>query len=304
MPLDVRRPPSFRGVPKNLRARFDAAASRTARRRLFVTAGRAVLWTVLAFVALRGVTSIVGDQDAPASTHAGAPGAANNWPDDEARAFALRFARAYLTRSRRYPESGQRTVAAMTAPTLRDTLAVSMPRGSQPQAVAEASVARVVDLGRARSLVTVACVVLGRSSSTRYLAVPVARDRSGALIVFDLPSFTSPPRSAGDVREPQGELLDGADAIAVEPLVRRFLTAYLAGDTEQLPFVMAPGAVPPAPLGQEYQLVELDRVERLDRERVTAVVRVREAGSRAVYALRYRLRLARADRWLVRGVEG
>ena len=67
---------------------------------------------------------------------------------------------------------------------------------------------------------------------------------------------------------------------------------------------MARDAVLPAPLGVRYRLVDLERVERLDHGRVTAVARVREIESRVVYTLRYRLRLKRTDRWLVLGVEG
>ena len=58
------------------------------------------------------------------------------------------------------------------------------------------------------------------------------------------------------------------------------------------------------PLGVRYRLVDLERVERLDHGRVTAVARVREIESRVVYTLRYRLRLKRTDRWLALGVEG
>jgi len=301
VPFDLRRPPSGRGAPAYLDS-LDAAAARMARRRLAVAAGRAVLWTVLAFVALRGVTDLLGNEDVPARVVAA--GAAPAWPDDEAQAFALRFARAYLSRSRRYPGVERQTVAAMAAPELRDALTVSVPSRVRPQAVPEVSVARVVGLDRDRALVTVACTVLGRSISTRYLAVPVARDAAGGLIVFDLPSFTSPPRPANAPRLAQREPLEGSEADAVNALVRRFLAAYLAGDREQLPFVMARDAVPPAPLGERYQLVDLERVQRLDHARVTAVARVRESESRAVYTLRYRLRLKRTDRWLVLGVEG
>ena len=295
MPFDLRRPSSRRG-DASLHTRLDLAASRLARRRLVVAAARAALWTVLAFVALRGIGDILGETGAPSAAGAGVSGAATGWPDDEARAFAVRFARAYLTRSRRYPGSERQTVAAMTAPELRETLALSVPARARPQAVAQASIARVAQLDTGRALVTVACVVLGRSVSTRYLAVPVARDRSGALVVFDLPSFTSPPATAARVSAATAEPLEGADADSVEVLVQRFLTAYLAGQREQLPFFMVPGVAPPAPLGQTYRLLEFERVERLDRGRVAAVVRVRERRSSAVYALRYRLRLAHRER--------
>jgi Conjugative transposon protein TcpC len=303
VPFDLRRPSSRRG-DTSLHARLDLAASRLARRRLCVAAGRAVLWTVLAFVALHGIRDILDEGGAPARAGASVSSGPVGWPDDEARAFAVRFARAYLTRSRRYPGSERQAVAAMTAPELRDALAVSVPRRARAQAVAQASVARVARLDANRALVTVACVVLGRSVSTRYLAVPVARDRSGALVVFDLPSFTSPPATAARASAVKAEPLEGADAGSVEALVQRFLTAYLAGQREQLPFFMVPGVAPPAPLGQTYRLLELERVEHLDRGRVAAVVRVRAGDSSPVYALRYRLRLAHRDRWLVQTVEG
>jgi hypothetical protein len=255
---------------------------------------------VLAFVAVRGVSDILGGSDGQAVARSGAVDTRSVWPDDEARAFATRFARAYLTHSRRYPGSEQRIVASMSAPALRDTVAIERPR---TQAVADTSVARVARLGADRALVTVACVVLGRSVSTRYLAVPVARDSAGGLVVFDLPSLASPPPGA-NVAPPEGEPLSGADAEQIEALLRRFLAAYLGGDREQLSYFMAPAAKLPVPLGGGYELIELERVERLGSRRVIAVARVHDRSSGAVYTLRYRIALARGDRWLVRGIEG
>ena len=58
--------------------------------------GRVVLWCVLVVVLLRGVADIFGaDETAPPARGSVAAPAA--WPDDEARAFAVDFGRAYLS---------------------------------------------------------------------------------------------------------------------------------------------------------------------------------------------------------------
>jgi hypothetical protein len=80
----------------------------------------------------------------------------------------------------------------------------------------------------------------------------------------------------------------------------------LAGDTRALAYFV-PAGRPMAALGRRHELVDVvslapSRPERGPARDVLATVRARDGASRAVYALRYRLRLVRGDRWLVADV--
>jgi hypothetical protein len=148
-------------------------------------AGRFALWVAVGIVLVRGVGAILSDPAGRATGHGGEVVAA--FPDDEARAFAVRFVGAYLG-----PSPGAQ-VAPFLADDLRSRGAV-VPARDQGAEVVGAAVARVASLGGARALVTVAAV--RRDGSSRYVTVPVARDRRGGLIVSALPSFSPPPARA------------------------------------------------------------------------------------------------------------
>jgi hypothetical protein len=153
--------------------------------------------------------------------------------------------------------------------------------------------------------VTVAAAVVGREVSTRYLTVPVARDADGGLTVYDLPSFSAPP-ARGRVESVEVEPLSGVQGAEVQDVLARFFRAFLAGRSADLEYFV-PAGVRISALAQRYELAGLDSVEQVGssvgRTRsVLATVRARDAQSRAVYALRYRVRLVRRDRWYVAAV--
>ena len=259
------------------------------------TTGRVALWIAVAVVLVRGLGAIVSD---PAGTPAGrgAQIAAVRFPDDEARAFAVRFVSAYL-------DGGG--VARFLADGLSDRAAVVPPRGPGAR-VAWATVAREASLGGARALVTVAA--LRRDGTSRYVTVPVARDERGGLVVSGLPSFSAPPPRAsvdGDDVEP----LAGAGAQAITELAERFLREYVAGaDRAALAYLLLPG-VEVAPLPAGLRLVSVDALDQTTattgrRRSVIASVRVRESRSGAVYPLAYQLEVERRDRWYVAAVAG
>jgi hypothetical protein len=93
-------------------------------------------------------------------------------------------------------------------------------------------------------------------------------------------------------------VLDGASPMS------RFLRAYLAGDAGGLTYLVPPGTRVGAATGG-FELVELGSVaaagtrESTSRLLVLATVHARDVESRAVYALRFRVRLLRRDRWCV-----
>jgi len=282
----------------------------SARRGLWQPIARTLLWAILLFVAVRGAADILARDERAAPAARGAAPAVASWPSEEARAFAIRFARAYLTYSPRHPEYHDQAIEPMLAADLRANAAISVPEDGPTQTVDQAAVARTQRLDGNRALVTVACVVFGNTVTTRYLTVPVARDGRGGLAVFDYPSFTSPPPPASLPADAKGdeESLTGPDAEPIESLLRRFFPVYLSGRGDQLSYFVATGAQVPQ-LDQSYEVVDLVSVAQEGeqggpRRRVLAVVRARDHETGAVYTLRYRLELERSDRWLVKEIAG
>jgi hypothetical protein len=253
--------------------------------------GRLLLWCALGLVLLRGVADLLSTEPtAPPAPAAAAPAA---WPDDEARAFAIDFARAYL---------GSAALEDFAAPELLASLPPELPDDAKPQTVRAAAVAGTASLDDRHALVTVAATL---EDGTRYVAVPVGRDEAGALTVYDLPSFDAPPAQAS-LPATQGEPLTGAEGTQIEDVVERFLSAFLAGEAEELDYLAPTGAQLGA-LEQEHELIGMVSVVQVgtataDAREVLASVRAREVETGAVYALRYRLELVREDRWYVAAV--
>jgi hypothetical protein len=268
------------------------------------SAGRLVLWCVLALLLVRGASDVLAGERPPPPVP-GARGTAVSWPDDEARAFAVDFARAYLSYSPRQPDRYARGVLPFVSADVAGSVVPRFARSDSRQFVQSAVVARTSASGDERALVTVAATVVGRDVSTRYLTVPVARDPGGGLTVYDPPSFSAPP-ARGRVQRAELEPVSGAEGAEVQDVLARFFRAFLAGRSADLEYFV-PAGVRIGALAQRYELAGLDSVEQIGssagRTRsVLASVRARDAQSRAVYPLRYRVRLVRRDRWYVAAV--
>ena len=262
---------------------------------LLARLGRALLWFMVAVLLIRGAADVF-ERDAPAAAGQESSARGVAWPDDEARAFAVEFARVYLSYSPAKPELYADAVRAMVAPELADTVAPQLDENAPGRVVGAATVARTVRLDGRHALITVA------AGGGRYLTVPVARDAAGGLAVYDLPSFAPPP-TRGAVAAASLEALSGAEQAEIRDVLERFFRAFLAGDTRALAYY-APAGVPISALARRHEFIDLVSLARTAAGRgrsrqVLATVRVRDAGSTAVYALRYRLRLVRGDRWLV-----
>jgi Conjugative transposon protein TcpC len=292
-------------VTRLRRAPRERSVSRGTRAGLLKALGRVLLWCVVVLLLLRGANDLLAvEEPAPAARESRAPQVAV--PDDEVRAFAVEFARAYLGWSPRQPGSYARGLEAFAAPELSGSLVPELPERASPQEVGAISVARTAPLDAGQVLVTVAARVSSSDrESTRYLAVPVARDGRGGLVVYDLPSFVAPP-SLGRVPAPQLEPLTGGERAQVEDVLERFFRPYLAGRSEELEYLV-PAGVRIGALAERHQLVGLVSVAlarpAVGRTReVVATVRARDLETRAVYPLRYRVRLVRGDRWYVAAV--
>jgi len=263
-----------------------------------------VLWAALGLIFLRGLGAVAaGPHKATAPATRGAMAAGEVSPD--AQAFAVRFAREYLAWRAGDPARHDRAVGSFFSSDLRDRAATGLPRRGPGQMVAQATVARSMDLGSGRALVTVASELAG--GRTVYLTVPVACDSRRGLDVFALPALTAPPPQ-GSASAIVSDPLTGADAGEIRALVQRFFPAYISGgDPSGLAYLVAPGTVIAAmPTG--LALGSVDQVGQLgrggSRMTVQADVHVRDKATRASYALAYRLQLRHTDRWYVTGVEG
>ena len=263
--------------------------------------GRAVLWLLVLVLLLRGLASVM-EPRRPATVAAAPKPAAAVWVDDGVRAFAADFARAYLTFDPKDAEASATAIRAFVTPELATSVVPEYGEDAARRAVGSVSVARVTVLDSSHALVTVAAAATG---GTRYVAVPVARDSRGGLVVSDLPSLAAPP-ARGSVTPALTESLPVSERAPIEDVVSRFLRAYLAGDAGGLSFYV-PAGVRIGALGQRHELVDVTSLvltaPAQGRARaVLATVRAKDAATGASYGLRYRLRLVREDRWLVAAV--
>lgn len=259
--------------------------------------GRVVLWLLVVVLLLRGLASLFAADPRPTVAKS-APRAVAVWPDDEARAFAADFARAYLSYSPGEPQSLERFVT----PELASSIAPDFGNGDKRQAVGMVSVARTARLDGSHAFVTVAAAVNGE---TRFLAVPVARDSRGGLVVSDPPSLVGSP-ARGVVDTPTLEPVAADERAAIEDVLTRFLRSFLAGDSSALEYLV-PAGVRIGALAQKYKLLGVTSLAlaapaKGKAREVWASVRARDAGTHAIYGLRYRLRLVREDRWYVAAV--
>lgn len=141
--------------------------------------GRVTLWCVVALLLVRGAGDVMAGAEGPVST---APRVvAPVWPDDEARAFAVDFARAYLTFAQRDPRSYARAVHRLVSPELADSVLPRFARRST-QRLQDAVVARVQRIDARHALVTVGHPLLvipprrpAHAEAAHHLLTPSAR---------------------------------------------------------------------------------------------------------------------------------
>lgn len=253
--------------------------------------GRVAIWTVIALLLLRGALA------GPSGETSARPYDSERALDPGAAAFAVRFARTYIT---------DPSPSAL-APFLAEGARVGTGRPPAPGwEVAQAEVSETEQLGEGRALLTVACEL--RDARTLYLAVPIVRSKAGGVAALGAPSIVAAPGPAGaDPERPQP--VPGADAGAIQALVEKFLPAYVAADeSSDLAYFLAPGAAV-QPLGGGLDFASISAVAQLGsgegpRREVLAAARLTDPASGATYPLAYRLELVRGARWYVRGVEG
>jgi hypothetical protein len=260
--------------------------------------GRGAVWVTIGLLLVKGVGSVAESHPTPtAAAPAEGPSA-----DEATDAFAVRFARAYLTDPTAealapYLAEGAR-IGTGLAPKVKTSL------------VAQAEVSGTEERSGGEAVLTVACEL--RDSRTLYLAVPIVRSEAGEVAALGAPWFVAGPGGAVGVESKRPQLLAGSDGPEIESLVSKFLPTYLASaEASDLSYFLLPGAVV-QPLAGQVSLKSLSTITQLGdgegpRRTVLAAVRVADPVGGATYPLVYRLSVERTghdDRWYVTAVEG
>jgi hypothetical protein len=255
--------------------------------------GRGAIWTVLALLLLRGALA------GPSPQAPGEPSRSPSTAGQSSSAFAIRFARAYLS------DPSPRALAPFLAEGARVGTG-RPPADAEP--VAQAEVTESEQLGDGRAVLTVACEL--RDSRTLYLAVPIVRAPAGEVAALGAPSIVAAPGPAGVDSNEHPQPVAGLDAGAIQALVAKFLPDYLAaGDAGSLSYFLAPGAAV-QPLGGAIQFLAITGLSQLGSgegpsRSILAAARISDPRSGAVYPVAYRLELVkRGGRWYVEAVEG
>ncbi|MFD8147368.1 hypothetical protein [Streptomyces sp. NPDC059708] len=175
---------------------------------------------------------------APAATSAG-------YPEDSARAVAVRAAAAYLTWDEAHPEERERELSAVLAAGLDGRLGWDG-HGAQTVTAAVPGAVEAGAGGRARVRVEVR--VTSGAGPARWvgLDVPVAVAGGGRLVVVQAPALVGIP-AGGSAPKTTPPADDQPFSSATRSVAEGFFAAWAAGAAGQ---VAAPGAeVPPLPAG-------------------------------------------------------
>lgn len=228
--------------------RLSIAFARGSAARLRAAAPRYLVLAALGLLVLLGLRSLVSSPAAGTIVRA-APSA-----DAPSRAFALQFARAYLTYDAARPAARSRALAPYLSDALDADAGYFASRGSREVLWAEvASDQPALAGGRA---ITVAAAV-STQAMPLYLTVTVAHERGGPLALVGYPAFIGAPATARQAPMNHRAALDDRQLATV---VRRALGNYLAGSVANLKADLSPEAAVTLPT----LALELRRVERIE----------------------------------------
>ena len=208
-----------------------------------------------------------------------------------AEGFAERFARVYLS-----PEDDRggraRQLAALTSPD------VDLGTGGLTGSAGEIAWSAVVSVHRAERRRLTVVVEAGTGDGVVDLAVPVAWDREGRMVVPAAPALVGPPLTTTKAMAPTERDVEDAQLQAV---CERVVRNYLAGDGQDLQADLAPGARVSLP-GLRLRVQRVNEITWAGASRVALSADAARTGGDSV-ALRYELAVTRsAGRWLVTSV--
>lgn len=268
--------------------------------------GPVAFWGMVALVAFAAAQSILAPDD-PAPQAVPAPGpTAAAYPEDAARALAVRAARAYLTWDEAKPADRARELSAVLASGVDPQLGWDR-RGAQTAGLVVPGPVVVGKDGRAR--VRIDAQVSPGTGPARWVAldIPVVVGGAGRLAVSGPPALLGVPEEPAAGPEPSTRGVDLAFSTATRPAVDGFFRAWAAGGAAQ---AAAPGtAVPALPDGMELRGVqgwEAAPGSGADRHGIARVTWAIGGGeiTQAYRVQLTRVESARAGRWQVAGISG
>jgi hypothetical protein len=219
-------------------------------------------------------------------------------PDRAAEAFAVLFARRYLTWAAARPQAYAESLAPFAGEGLAERGGVALPSaGSQEARWAEVVQERLGPAGE--RVYTVACETA--PTGLLYLSVSVLRTPGGALALAGYPAFVGPP--AATAGEDPGEAFRDVEVPALRTVVERALRNFLAGQSTDLAADLAAGAAVSLP-AQPLAMGSLERLKWIPgAESVLAAVQASDARG-VQYTLQYELDVAQVGgRWEVSAIQ-
>jgi hypothetical protein len=218
-------------------------------------------------------------------------------PDLAAEAYAVLFARRYLTWNAAEPLANSQSLAPFAGAGLDpDAGMVLPPTGAETVGWAEA--VQVREPAPGVKVYTVAAQTA--PAGLRYLTVGVRRVSGGALTLAGYPAFVGAPSSAP--AEPGGRLRPVSDG-GLETVVHRALSNYLADATGELAADLVPGAQVSAP-ADPMQLLSVARQSWTPGGGSVAIEVETSDRSGARYLLAYELDVVRAQgRWEIAAIQ-
>jgi Conjugative transposon protein TcpC len=228
------------------------------------------------------------------------PAAAMRQPapaDRAAEAYAVLFARRYLTWDAAEPQASAQALEPFLGPGLEAGAGLELPASGE-QRVEWAEVVQTRAAAPGERVYTVAAQT--DAAGLLYLTVPVARTSSGGLALAGYPAFVGAP--ASEPPHPPAHLREVSEA-ALATVVQRALRNYLAASAGELAADLAPGARVSLP-GTALTLISLQRLDWApEGSAVLAIVQAQDArGTR--YTLAYELDVVREQgRWEISAVQ-
>lgn len=247
---------------------------------------------VLALLLLLGLRSLFF------SPAASAPARAAAMADAPSRAFALQFARAYLSYDVERPAARSRALAPFLSDAVDADAGFFAADGRQKVIWAEvASDQPALTGGRA---ITIAAAISTQSLPV-YLTVTVAHERDGPLSLVGYPAFVGAPAISRDAPSVSRSAVEDEQLTAV---VARALRNYLAGSAQNLSADLAPGAAVTLPT-LALRLRSVGRIDWLGHSGSRAVLASVEVTDTrgGTYTLAYELGIAHRERPYVDFIE-
>lgn len=277
-------------------------------------ARRALLWTLLAVVAVVGVARAIAPPKETTIIERPMPGAAGQ-PLTAEVAIATGFAQQWLTTD---PNEAQdervgRLAPYTTSNDVRDAASKIFSDSSTATKPLDLSVvsARPVTGSTTRRVLTVRAQL--SSNKTKgdvvYLGVPIERSADGLSAgVYTTPFFVGPPRAAATKPAPDAETMGDEEFrgkyVGVDGLAKRFLEAYYSGG--DLTFLTTPAARL-QPASRDLRLETIDSIGLIDSTPTEALIQVNatvsDPVSKTTWPSNLRLIIRKTgQRWLVQSI--